>query len=86
MPTAAATTIYTDQFMNGDTCVQVKRHVGDEEATAFPTMPGISLFSVLSHFPDRTPKGGGVVYRYDLARDICSTEMPWEVWSEVSRF
>ena len=57
MPTVATATIHTDQFVNGDTRMHVQCHVGDEEAIAFPTVPGVSLFNVLLHFLTVRPLG-----------------------------
>ena len=54
MPTEAAATIHTDQLVNGDAGVQVKRDVGDEEATAFRAAIRMSmdvLFHPLTVYP-----------------------------------
>jgi hypothetical protein len=71
MPTAA--TIQTDKLMDGDASVQVERRVVPEEAIASPT-PHRYLLSVFAHI--NLLDGGGIVYRRDLAREICSGETP----------
>ena len=75
MPTVAATTIYTDQLVNGDTTgVQIECYVRQEEAIAFRAALRISM-GVLFHpqtvHPLAWASSTGEISRGDLAAGRC---------------